>query len=109
MTNKTTEAIAKAETELGKPLSAYERLNVIRNLPSDDDKESRLKIALEQTLPGIELMNDFNEKIEAANLVNNLHLRHVACLNFETGKRDLMKKFNAGQIERIGKPQKEAA
>ena len=103
MSNKATEAIEKAEEELGRPLTAIGRLNVIRSLPTNDDSAARMEIALEETLPGIELVNNFNEKIKAANLVNNLHLRHTAALEFESGKRDLLKQFNAGKIERIGK------
>ena len=103
MTNKVTEAIAKAEEQLGKPLSAYERLNVIRSIPKEDDTESRMTLIFEETLEGIESLATFNERLEAAKQSSGIDERRKVAFWWETEKRSLLTKFNAGQIERIGK------
>lgn len=103
--NELTEKIKTAETELGRPLSAIERLNITRSMPDKDDTAERMEIILKETFEGIEALNNFHTEIEKANLVNNGHMRHVAAIEFESTKRSLLKQFNEGKIERIGKQQ----
>ena len=108
MTSKATEKIKEVEKQRGRPLSAYERLNVLRGMPTEDESAERMRIILEETLPGIEAFNTFHAKVEAAKLSSGVAERHKAAHWWEATKRDLLKRFNNGEIERLG-PQKEAA
>ncbi|MFH1932760.1 MAG: hypothetical protein ABIN18_14385 [Pseudomonadota bacterium] len=96
-----TEKIKVREAELGRPLTAVERLNVARSLPGKDDAAERMEIILQETKEGIEAAKVFHAELEKANLVNNLSMRHASAHQFETTKRDLLTKFNAGELERI--------
>ena len=101
MSNEVTKKIKAREEELGRSVSATERLTIARSIPSKDDASERMELVLTETMEGIQCLNSFHEEVEKANLVNNRHMRHVAAIAFEATKRDLLQRFNAGEIERI--------
>ncbi|MCG2776933.1 MAG: hypothetical protein L6406_14770 [Desulfobacterales bacterium] len=103
MSNELSEKIKEAEGQLGRPLSAVERLNISRSMPKVDDAIERMEIILTETLEGIEALNTFHEKVEKAKVSSGVGERHKAAHEFEAVKRDLLTRFNKGEIERIGK------
>jgi len=99
--NEITEQIKQKEEALGRSLTSIERLAMLGTMSSKDDSAERMEIILSETMEGIEALNDFHAEIDKANLVNNRQMRHVAAHQFEATKRELLQKFNKGEIERI--------
>ena len=99
--NEITKAIAAKEEITGRKLSPQERLNLCRSMPSKDDNKERLEIALTQTLPGIEATNTFHERLEIAKMSSGVGEKHKVSIWWESTKRDLLKRFNAGELKRI--------
>ena len=99
--NELSKKVKLEEERLGRKLTTGERFNVCRSMPSKDDTASRMEIVLSSTMEGIEAVNNFQAEIESANLVNNTQMRLVASHAFEAAKKDLLAKFNRGELERI--------
>ena len=101
MTNKISEAIKTKEESLGRKLTAFETLSVSRSIPKEDDTKERMEIIFAETMEGIQALNDFHTKLEAAKMSSGVAERHKVAHWWEAEKQSLLTRFNAGQIERI--------
>ena len=97
------EQIKTREAAIGRELRPNEKMAMVRQHDNKDPDKTDLDIILSETAEGIQLKKDFDSQIKDANLVKNLHLRHVAVHAFERGKRHLLKRFRNNELQRIKK------